>query len=117
MKRFCETNSTFFYLEASKHGRLRPITIPSLPREAIIKTCEWLKSDINHVNAVKSYAHRHGLNTHSLRYAFITYLAKKGYDALTISKITGHKQLNHLITYLQSKRAEEVLRAEGEVLW
>lgn len=49
------------------------------------------------------------LNTHSLRYSFITKLLMDGVDSAIVSKITGHKNLNHMITYTQSKIAEKIL--------
>ena len=47
---------------------------------------------------VLNYARRtYGFNTHSLRYAFITYLAKKGINPTLIAKITGHKRLDYIL--------------------
>jgi len=50
-----------------------------------------------------------GINTHSLRYAFIGYLAKKGYPPQLISKITGHRRLDFILHYTQEKVAKEIL--------
>lgn len=60
--------------------------------------------------AVKTYAFRLGFNTHSLRYAFITRLAQKGVNPAVLAKITGHKNLNMLLHYLQKSAGEKVLR-------
>jgi len=49
-------------------------------------------------------------NTHSLRYAFVTYLSKQGVSPQLIAKITHHKRLDMILSYTQQKRADELLR-------
>ncbi len=75
--------SVIYDLEKSKRPRMRIYT--------------WLK---NH----------YGINTHSLRYAFITKFAEMNTSPQLIAKITGHVNLNHLITYTQKKTADKILR-------
>lgn len=64
--------------------------------------------------AVKMYARRAlGINTHSLRYSGITDLSiRKNVNPLVIGKITKHKNLSQLLTYLQEKQAIEELRKQ-----
>ena len=87
-----------------------------IPRELIntnIDICRELLSlsDIMLINRVKNYAKRvYGFNTHSLRYAFITHLLKSGVNPAVVSKITGHKNINYVLTYTQEKAGVEVLR-------
>jgi len=50
-----------------------------------------------------------GVNTHTLRYAFITYLAKKGINPSLIAKITHHSRLDYILKYTQQKIADEIL--------
>ena len=52
----------------------------------------------------------YGINTHSLRYAFITKFAEMNTSPQLIAKMTGHVNLNHLITYTQEKTANRMLR-------
>lgn len=52
----------------------------------------------------------YGFNTHSLRYAFVSYLAKKGYPPQLIAKITGHRRLDYILHYTQEKVAKKILR-------
>ncbi|UXM84284.1 site-specific integrase [Methanococcus aeolicus] len=52
----------------------------------------------------------YGINTHSLRYAFITKFAEMNTSPQLIAKMTGHVNLNHLITYTQEKTANKMLR-------
>ena len=104
-------------------------------REAKIKVCkqknpierlmvlpeEIGKKDFLRVSYVIKKATKHkvamyckrtyGFNTHALRYAFITYLAKQGISAQIIAKITGHKNLNYILHYTQQIKAEEILRS------
>jgi integrase len=51
----------------------------------------------------------YGFNTHSLRYAFITYLIKNNVPLAVVAKITHHSRLDYLVTYTQEKIAEDVL--------
>jgi integrase len=50
-----------------------------------------------------------GINTHSLRYAFITYLASQGVSPQLIAKITGHARLDYILHYTQRLAAEDLL--------
>ena len=50
-----------------------------------------------------------GINTHSLRYAFITYLLKKGYSPTIIAKMTHHSKLDMILSYTQQKTADQIL--------
>lgn len=62
---------------------------------------------------VKMYARRKlGINTHSLRYAWITAQAKGNVNPAIIASITGHKNLNMLMHYIQKKQGEEYLRQQ-----
>lgn len=63
----------------------------------VVKISTWIK---------KTY----GFNTHSLRYAFVSYLAKKGYPPQLIAKITGHRRLDYILHYTQEKMAKEILK-------
>jgi len=51
------------------------------------------------------------INSHSLRYAFITYLLKHGVSPSIIAKITRHSKLDFILRYTQQKAAEDVLRS------
>jgi len=45
----------------------------------------------------------------SLRYAFVTYLLSKGVSPSFIARITGHRNLSHILTYTEMKTAEDIL--------
>ncbi|MCQ6254551.1 tyrosine-type recombinase/integrase [Methanocaldococcus sp.] len=73
-------------------------------REKIVKRLNaWLYKNYNK------------LNSHSLRYAYITYLSKKGIPAQILAKITKHKNINYIEHYTQSKLAKEILKNIGDV--
>ena len=60
---------------------------------------------------ISHFARKHfGINTHSLRYAFITHMAKKGVSPQIIARITRHTRLDMLITYTQEQIAKDLLR-------
>ena len=50
------------------------------------------------------------LNTHSLRYAYITYLLREGVNPAIVSKVIRHSRIDTLIRYIQVKESERVLR-------
>ncbi|MEM1690869.1 MAG: hypothetical protein QXG48_05400 [Thermofilaceae archaeon] len=63
------------------------------------------------IKRVKMYALRRlKVNTHSLRYAFITYLLKQGVNPTIVARVTGHTKLDFILHYTQAKEAERVLR-------
>lgn len=83
----------------------RLIVIPQQIDRALIVKEDLVKS------RVKMYAKRKlGINTHSLRYAWITAQVKNNVNPGMIAAITGHKNLNMLMHYIQKKQGEEYLR-------
>jgi integrase len=67
--------------------------------------------------ALNNFSRRNfNFNTHSLRYAFINYLLARGVDAPTISRIVGHKNLDTILSYIQSRRAHETLESIQYIL-
>jgi hypothetical protein len=63
---------------------------------------------------VKVFAHRKGFNTHSLRYAFVSHLGKRGVAPQIIAKITPHKRLERIIDYTSQKVADDLLKEVAE---
>jgi hypothetical protein len=57
----------------------------------------------------------YGINSHSLRYAYITHLGTKNIPAQVLAKVSGHKNINHLEHYTQSKIGEIILREIGDI--
>jgi len=51
----------------------------------------------------------YGFNTHSLRYAFVSYMLKRGVSPSIVAKITGHRSLDYILHYTEVRLAEEVL--------
>lgn len=107
---FLETRERSFYLEPGKRGSPRPVRIP----DVIKYREEWMW--ILQVPPEKARKRLHyyarkwlDTNTHSLRYALVGYLAKKGVAAQIIAKITGHKKLDRILQYTQLVKAEEIL--------
>ena len=102
---------------SKKRGKLeqRLMIIPQ-ELQSIISPCFDLK-DVDEkvlVNRVKFYCvHTYNFNTHSLRYAFITYLLRLGVNPSIIAKITKHSRLDFILTYTQEKTAEEILKKLG----
>jgi len=107
---FLETRDRNFYLKPGKRGAARPIRIPGMVRYR--EEWKWVL-EISPEKARKRlhYYARKWLdtNTHSLRYALVGFLAKRGVSAQIIAKITGHKKLDRILQYTQLVKAEEIL--------
>lgn len=63
---------------------------------------------------VKVFAIRRGINTHSLRYAFVSHMSQRGVAPQIIAKITHHKKLERIIDYTSQKVADKLLREVAE---
>jgi len=82
-----------------------------IPKTVELKPCKWLlEEDMRNIRErVRVYLWRKGLNTHSLRYAFITELSSRGLPPQLIASITKHSDLDMITRYIQSREARELL--------
>jgi site-specific recombinase XerD len=102
-------------VEKHRDGDLRLMVLPEELRSAegrqlLGEACARLSALRNPKAAVKVYCRRaYGFNTHSLRYAFVSYLLKRGVSPSIVAKITGHRSLDHILHYTEVRLAEEVL--------
>ena len=115
--RFCKAGQDQVLVRVEKHrdGDQRLMVLPeelrsSEGRQLLSEACAALSALRNPKAAVKVYCRRaYGFNTHSLRYAFVSYLLKKGVSPSIVAKITGHRSLDHILHYTEVRLAEEVL--------
>jgi integrase len=99
-------------VEKHKKEDYRLMVIPKeIVEDDLIPCFRLLDKDKDVIRAnVNKYLHRRlGINAHSLRYAFITYMLRKGVSPSIIAAITGHKNLNMILKYTERKEAEKVL--------
>jgi len=116
-KAFCESKATTVRVRIEKHqgNDTRLMVLPEElrgkeGRDYLAKACIRLTKVRNPKSAVKEYCRAtYGFNSHSLRYAFITYMLSKGISPSFIAKITGHKNLSHILHYTELKTAEDIL--------
>jgi integrase len=101
-------------VRVEKHRKedYRLIVFPAEILEQSFDTCTQLVAKGR--DAVRAYVNRWlreklGTNCHSLRYAFITYMLKKGVSPAIIASITKHRNLNMILKYVQEKVAEREL--------
>jgi integrase len=100
---------------AKSKGRFRLCLVPSIFDKVDLAATKNLPKPRK--QALNNFSRRNfNFNTHSLRYAFINYLLSRGVDAPTVSKIVGHKNLDTILSYIQSKRAHETLEALQSIL-
>ena len=93
-----------------QRDNMRLIVIPSFIDEYLLGLVRLIIPFVNR-DSVRMYCkYRYGINTHSLRYAFIRYLGEKGYSVQAIASITQHKNLNYILKYVQRKAGEDILR-------
>ena len=99
-------------IKAKKGSNERIMIMPQHISEAeISKIRKWLKiSGIPSRDSVRMYCvRRFGINTHSLRYALITYLAKRGVSPQLITHFTGHRKMDFILRYTEKITAEQVI--------
>ena len=100
---------------AKSKDRFRLCLIPSIFDKVDLAATKGLPRPRK--QALNNFSRRNfGFNTHSLRYAFINYLLSKGVDVPLVSKIVGHKNLDTILAYIQSKRAQETLESIQKLL-
>ncbi|ALG97127.1 integrase [Sulfolobales virus YNP1] len=113
-KTFAESGQKEFQLQAEKHGNTRFFVIPDVVRNRLAYKSILSISDENLETRIRMFALKYlNTNTHSLRYALISYLAKNAVDPAIIAKVTGHKDLKYIVRYTQTKDAVEILRKLG----
>ena len=119
LRQFCEAGRTEVLVRIEKHKDPKDQRIMVLPEQLrkgpgkvlLENACAWLAGVEKPKNAVEVYCRRtFGFNTHSLRYAFITYMLKKGVSPSVVAKITGHSSLESILHYTETKTAEDLLR-------
>jgi len=100
---------------AKSRGRFRLCLVPSIFDKVDLAATKNLPRPRK--QALNNFSRRNfGFNTHSLRYAFINYLLSRGVDVPLVSKIVGHKNLDTILSYIQSKRAHETLETLQSIL-
>jgi integrase len=113
-KEWVRTNRTELHVRVSKKKKPeeRLMIIPSEITQYRLLCVDLLDIDDkvlrNRVRAVLHYYFK--WNTHSLRYAFITYLLRNNVNPAIVSKLVKHSRLDTLLKYVQEKEAERVLR-------
>jgi site-specific recombinase XerD len=113
-KQWIRTSKVEIYVNVSKkrHEELRLMIIPQEVIQYRLTCVDLLEVNDkllrNRVLATLYYYLK--INTHSLRYAFITYLLKNNINVAVVSKLVKHSKLDTLLHYVQSKEAERVLR-------
>jgi len=113
-KEFLNTSKVKIYVRVEKHKKddYRLMVVPKEIVEEDFSMCrEQLNKSREHIQAnINKYLHRRlGINAHSLRYAFITYMLRRGVSPSIIAAITGHKNLNMILKYTEKKAAENIL--------
>jgi len=113
-KTFVESGQREFQLQAEKRGNTRFFIIPEVIKNRLAYRSILTISDENLEARIRMFSLKYlKTNTHSLRYALISYLAKNATDPAIIAKITGHKKLDRIIQYTQTKDAIDILRKLG----
>jgi site-specific recombinase XerD len=113
-KEWVKSNRTELYVRVSKKKReeTRLMIIPSEVAHYRLQCVDLIgvsdKALRNRVLATLHYYFK--WNTHSLRYAFITYLLRNNVNPAIVSKLIRHSRLETLMHYVQVKEAESVLR-------
>ena len=113
-KEWIKTNKTELYIKVSKKRR-EESRLMVIPQE--ILNYRLLCVDLLDVNdktlreRVRATLYYYfNINTHSLRYAFITHLLRSGVNPALVSKMIRHSRLDTLLSYVQVKEADNILK-------
>jgi len=113
-KEWVKSNKTELYVSVSKKKKPeeRLMIIPNEIESLRLLCIDLLEvSDKRLRERVRAVLYKYfKWNTHSLRYAFITYLLKNNINVAIVSKLIKHSRLDTLLHYIQVKEAERVLR-------
>jgi len=112
VRQFCETKAVAVRVRIEKHkgNDTRLIVLPEELRERLRQACLRLSRLRAPKHAIAVYCRKaYGFNTHSLRYAYITYLLSRGVNPSFIAKITGHRNLSYILHYTEMRKAEDIL--------
>jgi len=113
-KTFVESGQREFQLQAEKHGNTRVFIIPEVIRNRSAYKSILTIADDKLEARIRMFARKYlKTNTHSLRYAPISFLVKNATDPALIAKITGHQDYRYIVRYTQTKDAVEILRKLG----
>ena len=91
-------------------NKTRLMILPEEFTKKEILRLHYVFADANKYKVAMYCKRTYGFNTHALRYAFISYLAKKGVSPQLIAKITGHSNLNYILHYTSKIQSQEILR-------
>jgi len=111
IEKFTNSKEKEIQVRARKRKRTYARTM-IIPAEVRVEDIPQLKAAMPiSIAAVKVFAARRlGINTHSLRYAFITHLSRQGIAPQVIARITGHTKLDYVLHYTERPQADEILR-------
>jgi len=110
-KTFVESGQREFQLQTEKHGNMKFFIIPDVIKNRQSYRYILTISDKKLSARIRMFAKKYlKTNTHSLRYACVSFLADNGTDPAIIAKITGHKDLRYITQYTQMKDAVEIQR-------
>jgi len=110
-KTFVESGQREFQLQAEKHGNTRVFIIPEVIRNRLAYKSILTIADDKLKARLRMFARKYlKINTHSLRYAPISFLVKNATDPALIAKITGHRKVDTIVRYTQTRDAVEILR-------
>lgn len=112
IKKVAESRERELYVpvEKRKDGYERLMVLPKEIKLRDVLSLSYIIDQIT-VEKVATYCkYTYGFNTHSLRYAFISYMARKGTAPQLIAKMTGHKGLDFILYYTQQIEAENLLK-------
>lgn len=117
-KQYLLTRKTELYVRVRKKKRedYRLMIIPEELQAIDVSQCsELLQVDDRKLrDRVRKYISRkYKINTHSLRYAYVSHLLRNNVNVSIIGKITHHSNLNYILHYTQQKLADEVLKSIG----
>ncbi len=92
-----------------KKEEVRPVKVPSLIRDWYREIFSEYVFDDRIERRIVAWASKHGINTHSIRYAWITHKLKQGHNPAIVSRAIRHSRLDIILSYTQKIEADRLV--------
>jgi len=117
-KKWAKSGKTVLEVKVRKKRRkqeIRPVKIPKF----VIKTREYIQDVLREKDEklerrIVSWASKHKINTHSVRYAWVTKKLKEGVNPAIVAGALRHSKLDMLMKYVQRMEADKLVLNEEE---
>jgi len=90
----------------------RPVRIPKLIKDWYRDVIREYVFDDKIERRIVAWASKHGINTHSVRYAWITKKLRDGHNPAIVAKAVRHSRIDIILLYTQKIKADRLIEED-----